>query len=82
MFQEILGVYNFIHRRNLRIPRFEICGRQRILGGTEHRFIVSKLAAEFLRLSVRECVFEPTHKRVCLNASFGFFVVCSGRESD
>ncbi|KAF1390284.1 hypothetical protein PFLUV_G00056470 [Perca fluviatilis] len=27
--------------RNLRIPRFEICGRQRILGGTDHRFIVN-----------------------------------------
>jgi len=42
MFQDILGVYNFIRRRNLRIPRLEI----RLRGGTDHRFIVSKLAAE------------------------------------
>lgn len=66
MFQEILGVYNFIHRRNLRIPRFKICVRQRILGRADHRVIVSKLGAEFLRLSVRVCVLEPSNKQMWL----------------
>lgn len=66
MLQEILEVYNFVHRRNPRIPRFGICGRQRTLGGTDHRFIVSKLGAEFLRLSERVCAFEPSYKRVWL----------------
>lgn len=66
MLQDILEVFNFIYRRNLRIPRFGICGRQRILGGTDHRFIVSKLAADFLRVFVRVRAFEPTYKRVWL----------------
>lgn len=42
MLQEILGVYNFVHRRNPRIRRFGIRGRQRVLGGTDPTFTVSK----------------------------------------
>lgn len=74
MFQEILGVYNFTHRRNLRIPRSEICGRQRILGGTDHRLTVSKLGAEFLRLSVRVYVFEHLYNRCWLKHGYYFYL--------
>lgn len=61
MLQEILEVYNFIHRRNLRISQRGICGGQRILGGAEHTFIVSKLAAS---VCVRACVLVCVRARL------------------
>lgn len=73
MLQEILEVYNFIHRRDLRIPRRGICGGQRILGGAEHTFIVSKLAASVcVRARLPACARVGARSQVRLLGNYYF----------